>query len=147
MLSMTRHTLSLRTVRGFTLIELLVILVILALMAGLVGPQVMRYLGESKTKTAQVQIEELVSAMDLYRLDVGSYPSTAQGLQALVVQPAGVERWNGPYLRRREVPVDPWGNPYLYRAPGEHSTPFDIWSYGADGRPGGEGENADVVSW
>lgn len=132
--------------RGFTLIELLVVLVILGLLAGLVGPQVMRYLGESKTRTAQVQIQELGSALDLYRLDVGSYPSSDQGLSALVRAPSGVDRWNGPYLRKREVPEDPWGNPYQYRFPGQHGA-FDLWSYGADGRPGGDGESADVVSW
>ncbi|AGA33583.1 General secretion pathway protein G [Thioalkalivibrio nitratireducens DSM 14787] len=133
-------------VRGFTLIELLVVLVILGLLAGLVGPQVMRYLGESKTRAAQVQIQELSSALDLYRLDVGSYPTTEQGLSALVREPSGAQRWNGPYLRKREVPEDPWGNAYRYRFPGQHGA-FDLWSYGADGREGGEGESADVVSW
>lgn len=131
---------------GFTLIELLVVLVILGLLAGLVGPQVMRYLGDSKTRTAEVQIQELASALDLYRLDVGSYPSGEQGLEALVRQPSGVSRWNGPYLRKRELPEDPWGNAYRYRFPGEHGE-FDLWSYGADGRPGGEGESADVGNW
>lgn len=132
--------------RGFTLIELLVVLVILGLLAGLVGPQVMRYLGESKTRTAEVQLQELASALDLYRLDVGSYPTTEQGLEALVRQPTGVSRWNGPYLRKRAVPEDPWGHQYHYRFPGQHGA-FDVWSHGADGRPGGEGESADVVSW
>jgi len=132
--------------RGFTLIELLVVLVILGLLAGLVGPQVMRYVGSSKTDTARLQINDLSAAMDLYRIDVGSYPTTAQGLQALVAQPAGIQRWNGPYLRRNTVPEDPWGRQYHYRFPGEHGA-FDIWTYGADGEPGGEGENQMVGSW
>lgn len=133
-------------IAGFTLIELLVVLVILGLLAGLVGPQVMRYLGESKTGAAQLQIEDLSAALDLYRIDVGSYPNSQQGLSALVREPQGARNWNGPYLRRREVPLDPWGNPYHYRFPGEHGT-FDLWTYGADGRPGGEGENRMVTNW
>lgn len=135
-----------RRARGFTLIELLVVLVILGLLAGLVGPQVMKYLGSSKTKTARVQIEDLSSALDLYRLENGSYPSTQQGLEALVSKPQGVSSWNGPYLRKSEVPLDPWGNEYRYRQPGEHGQ-FDVWTYGADNREGGEGENSDVTSW
>lgn len=135
-----------RPVRGFTLIELLVVLVILGLLAGLVGPQVMRYLGDSKTRAAHLQIEELSSALDLYRIDAGAYPRTEQGLSALVQQPPGVSNWNGPYLRKRAVPADPWGNPYNYRSPGEHGA-FDIWSYGSDGQPGGDGEAQDVTSW
>lgn len=131
---------------GFTLIELLVVLVILGLLAGLVGPQVMRYLGESKTRTAEVQLQELASALDLYRLDVGGYPTAEQGLEALVRQPPDVARWNGPYLRKRAVPEDPWGHQYHYRFPGQHGA-FDVWSHGADGQPGGEGESADVVGW
>lgn len=132
--------------RGFTLIELLVVLVILGLLAGLVGPQVMRYVGSSKTDTARLQINDLSAAMDLYRIDVGSYPSNSQGLAALVQQPGGVQRWNGPYLRRNTVPDDPWGRPYHYRFPGEHG-PFDIWTNGADGQPGGSGEDQVVGSW
>ena len=135
-----------RRVAGFTLIELLVVLVILGLLAGLVGPQVMRYVGDSRSDTARLQIEDFSAAMDLYRLDVGRYPSTDQGLEALVRQPDGEERWNGPYLRRSEIPEDPWGNDYHYRFPGEHGQ-FDIWSNGADGQPGGEGENRQIGNW
>lgn len=131
---------------GFTLIELLVVLVILGLLAGLVGPQVMRYLGDSKTRTAELQIEDLSAALDLYRIDVGSYPSSSQGLEALVSEPQGVRNWNGPYLRRNTVPEDPWGNAYNYRHPGEHGA-FDLWTHGADNRPGGEGENQEVTNW
>lgn len=136
----------LRRSRGFTLIELLVVLVILGLLAGLVGPQVMKYVGESKTKTAAVQIQDLAAALDLYKLDVGRYPTSAEGLEALVRKPASGERWNGPYLRKQEVPKDPWGRDYHYRSPGDHGQ-FDVFTLGADGREGGEGENADVGSW
>jgi len=135
-----------RNTAGFTLIELLVVLVILGLLAGLVGPRVIKHLGESKTKTAMLQIDELSSALDLYRLEIGSYPTTEQGLQALVEKPAGVEQWNGPYLRKSTVRLDPWGQPYKYRSPGEHDN-FDIYTYGADGAEGGEGEARDVLGW
>ncbi len=131
---------------GFTLIELLVVLVILGLLAGLIGPQVMKHVGSSKTKAAKLQIEELVSALDIYRLEVGSYPTTAQGLEALIEQPDGVESWAGPYLRKKVIPKDPWGRDYHYRYPGEYGD-LDIYSLGADNSDGGEGESADVVSW
>jgi general secretion pathway protein G len=131
---------------GFTLIELLVVLVILGLLAGLVGPQVMKHLGSSKTKTAKLQIEEFSAALDMFRLEHNRYPITEEGLAALVEQPLGVENWNGPYLRKRVVPKDPWGRPYHYRSPGE-SGDYDVYSLGADGNEGGERENADVVSW
>lgn len=135
-----------RSRRGFTLLELLVVLVILGLLAGVIGPQVMKHVGTSKSKTATVQIEELGTAVDMYRLEVGSYPTTAQGLAVLVQRPAGVEQWNGPYLRKSVVPKDPWGRDYRYRHPGEHGN-FDIYSLGADNADGGEGESADVVNW
>jgi general secretion pathway protein G len=131
---------------GFSLIELLVVLVILGLLAGLVGPRVMKYLGGAKTDSAKLQIEDLGAALDLYRLEVGSYPTTEQGLDSLVSEPEGVTGWNGPYLKKSFVPPDPWGNDYEYRFPGEHGE-YDIVSYGADGQPGGEGESGDVVSW
>jgi general secretion pathway protein G len=131
---------------GFTLIELLVVLVILGLLAGLVGPRVIKHLGESKTKTAMLQIDELSSALDLYRLEIGTYPTTDQGLEALVEKPVGVEQWNGPYLRKKTVRLDPWGQPYRYRSPGEHDA-FDIYTYGADNAEGGEGEARDVLGW
>ena len=135
-----------RRYAGFTLIELLVVLVILGLLAGLVGPRVIKHLGESKTKTAILQIEELSSALDLYRLEVGKYPTTDQGLTALVEQPAGVDQWNGPYLRKKTVRLDPWGQAYLYRSPGENGS-FDIYSLGADSADGGDGEDRDVLGW
>ena len=132
--------------RGFTLIELLVVLVILGLLAGLVGPHVLRYLGSAKSDTAALQIEELGAGLDLYHLEVGHYPTTEEGLKALVEQPAGANRWNGPYLKKKSIPADPWGNEYHYRSPGEHSQ-YDLYSLGNDNMEGGEGENADIVSW
>ncbi|MDS4027756.1 MAG: type II secretion system major pseudopilin GspG [Candidatus Contendobacter sp.] len=132
--------------RGFTLIELLVVLVILGLLAGLVGPQVMKYLGGANTKAAKLQIEDFSTALDAFRLDMGRYPTSAEGLAALVVQPSGATRWNGPYLRKNVIPKDPWGNEYQYRSPGQHGA-FDLYSLGADNAEGGDGENQDVVSW
>jgi general secretion pathway protein G len=135
-----------RSGHGFTLVELLVVLAILGLLAGLVGPQVMKFLGSSKTKTAALQIEDLGATLDLYRLEVGHYPSTTEGLEALVSDPGNAPNWNGPYLKKGQVPKDPWGNDYEYRAPGENG-PYDIWSLGADGQEGGEGEAQDIQSW
>ncbi len=136
----------LRLPSGFTLLELLVVLVILGLLAGVIGPQVMKHVGTSKSKTATVQIEELATALEMYRLELGVYPTTAQGLAVLVQKPAGVDQWNGPYLRKPVIPKDPWGRDYRYRHPGEHGT-FDIYTLGADNADGGEGESIDVVSW
>ena len=135
-----------RRLRGFTLIELLVVLVILGLLAGLVGPQVIKYLGGANTKVAKLQIEDFSTALDAFRLDMGRYPTTSEGLQALVVQPSNANRWNGPYLRKNTLPKDPWGNDYQYRSPGQHGA-FDLHSLGADNADGGEGETQDVVSW
>jgi len=131
---------------GFTLVEVLVVLAILTLLALIVVPQVIGYLGRAKTDTARIEIESLSSALDLYLLDVGKYPSQEEGLDALVQQPASVERWNGPYLRKPEAINDPWQRPYIYRIPGEHSQ-FDLYSLGADNAPGGEGEDRDVTNW
>ncbi len=131
---------------GFTLIELLVVLVILGLLASLVGPRIMKHVGESKTKTAMLQIQELGAALDLYHLEVGHYPATEQGLLALIEQPTSLEQWNGPYLRKKVIRNDPWGFEYHYRSPGEEG-PFDLYSLGADDADGGEGENRDVLGW
>ncbi|MFA5627724.1 MAG: type II secretion system major pseudopilin GspG [Thiohalomonadaceae bacterium] len=131
--------------RGFTLIELLVVLVILGLLAGLVGPTVLNQLGGAKSKTARVQIADLEQAAELFKLDVGRFPSNEEGLQALVSKPAMASGWNGPYLKKG-LPNDPWGKPYYYTSPGKRSA-IDIYSYGADGMAGGEGENADVGNW
>jgi general secretion pathway protein G len=124
----------------------LVVLVILGLLAALAGPRVVNYLGGAKTDTAKLQIENLKSALDLYRLDTGSYPSPQQGLGVLLKDPGNVRGWKGPYLDSPSVPADPWGTPYAYRAPGQHG-PFDLFTLGADKAPGGTGEAADVTSW
>jgi general secretion pathway protein G len=134
-----------KPVAGFTLLELLVVMVIIGLLAGIVAPQYFAQLGKSNAKVAKAQIESFSQALDQYRLDVGRYPTTEQGLAALRVAPAGVAKWQGPYLKR-DIPVDPWSNPYQYQAPGQHGE-FDLQSFGSDGQPGGEGEAADVVSW
>ena len=131
---------------AFTLIELLVVLVILGLLAGLVGPRVLKYLGGAKTDTARLQIEELGAGLDLYHLEVGRYPSSDEGLQALTEAPTGVTGWNGPYLKKKDIPLDPWGNDYRYKYPGENGD-YDLYSLGRDKVDGGEGEDADVVSW
>lgn len=131
---------------GFTLVELLVVLVILGLLAALVAPRVLSYLGSSKTKTAQLQITSFADALDLYRLDNQGLPTTAEGLKSLVEKPANATGWNGPYLSQNKIPQDPWGKDYQYAAPGQHGE-YDLFSLGADGKPGGEDENQDVVSW
>src|SRR6202007_3013606 len=132
--------------RGFTLGEILVVLTIIGLVMALVGPRVINYLGEAKVKAAKIQIESFSSALDLYYLDAGRYPSSSEGLPALAQRPAGSATWNGPYLKGGAVPNDPWGRPYLYRAPGEHGA-FDIVSYGSDWQDGGTGTAADITSW
>ena len=132
--------------RGFTLVELLVVLAILGLLVGLVGPQVMKALGGSKTKTARIQIEDLSATLDIYRLELGRYPTTNDGRQALVENTAGASNWNGPYLKKNKVPQDPWGFDYQYRSPGEHGS-CDLWYLGSDNREGGEGENQDILGW
>jgi general secretion pathway protein G len=128
--------------RGFTLIELLVVLAILTLLAGLVGPRVLNQLGGAKSKTAGVQIADLDKSLELFKLDVGRYPTTEEGLDALVTRPGSANGWTGPYLKGG-VPTDPWGKPYKYANPGPNGG-IEILSLGADGAPGGEGENADV---
>lgn len=131
--------------KGFTLLELLVVMVIIGLLAGLVAPRYFEQIGKSNTKIARAQIESLGKALDQFRLDVGAYPTTEQGLQALMTKPQDAPHWSGPYLQKA-VPPDPWDRPYQYRAPGEHAD-YDLYSYGKDGQPGGSGENADVTSW
>lgn len=128
---------------GFTLVEMLVVITIIGLIMGLIGPRVLNYLSESKVKTARIQLQSFASALDLFYLDAGRYPSTAEGLAALVHQTPGVAAWNGPYLKGGSVPTDPWNHAYVYRAPGEHG-PYDIMSYGSDGQEGGTGVAADL---
>ena len=135
----------LRNAQGFTLIELLIVVTIIALLAGLVVPQFIKQEEKATSKAAKAQVELLGTALDTFRLDVGRYPSSQEGLAALNQKPGGVDRWDGPYLKK-EVPPDPWGKPYIYKSPGDHG-PYDIISYGADGVPGGDGSNHDVTSW
>ena len=134
-----------RKEHGFTLIELLIVMVILGLLAALVGPRMFGKVGKSKQKAAKVQISLFETSLDTYRLDTGKYPTSDYGLKALRVKPDDLEKWDGPYLPK-DVPADPWGNEYVYISPGEHGD-FDIVSMGADGSPGGEGEDMDIVSW
>jgi general secretion pathway protein G len=129
--------------QGFTLVEMLVVITIIGLIMGLIGPRVLNYLSESKVKAARIQLQSFASALDLYYLDAGRYPSTSEGLAALVKQTPGVAAWNGPYLKGGSVPTDPWSHDYVYRAPGEHG-PYDILSYGSDGQEGGTGVAADL---
>jgi general secretion pathway protein G len=131
---------------GFTLLELMVVLVILGLLAATAAPQVMKYLGRAKTDAAALQVRNLTSTLDLYRLDVGSYPSQAEGLQALIQKPANQQRWNGPYLSKKDMLIDPWGQPYQYRYPGERGD-YELFTLGADNAVGGDSENRDVTSW
>ncbi len=132
--------------QGFTLIELLVVLVILGLLAAFAAPQVLSYLGRAKTDAARAQVQNIASILDLYRLDVGSYPSQQDGLEALLEEPTDAARWNGPYVKRRDALTDPWGRMYVYRFPGDHGA-YDLYSLGVDGGEGGEGEDQDVTSW
>jgi len=135
--------------RGFTLIEILVVIVVIAILASLVAPNIFQNVGAAKEATTRSQIEMLGAALDAYRLDNGKYPPTTSGLEALNTKPSdeSTSNWRGPYLRKA-VPLDPWRHPYIYKAPGEaNPRGYDLLSYGADGQPGGEGENADIVSW
>ena len=134
-----------QSMRGFTLMELLVVLAILGLLMSLVGPRVLSQLGGAKTKTAAIQIKDLEQSLEMYKLDVGRFPTTEEGLVALVVKPGSVSGWNGPYLKS-DVPLDPWNREYNYKYPGEHGE-LDIFSYGQNGAPGGDGEDADVGNW
>lgn len=134
-----------RFTAGFTLLELLVVMVIIGLLAGFVAPRYFSQVGKSEVKAAKAQIVALESALDHYRLDTGHYPSTEQGLAALMSRPATEPRWDGPYLKK-DAPPDPWGNAYVYRMPGEHGE-YDLYSFGNDGQPGGTAEAADITSW
>lgn len=141
-----KHTPERSSELGMTLLELLVVMAILALIVGITAPRVIGYLGKAKSETAHLQMQQLLSALNLYRLEVGSFPTEQQGLQALIVQPAGIEKWSGPYIDRAEGINDPWGETFIYRQPGEHGE-VDLMTLGADKQPGGEGEDRDIGSW
>lgn len=132
---------------GFTLVEILVVMVILGMLFGLVGPRVIDYLSRAKSNVARIQLENLATALDLFRLDVGRYPNQEEGLLALVAAPAGVDRWSGPYLKERALPLDPWDRDYIYAIPGTHDGSFDLSSLGSDGAEGGDEEAADITNW
>lgn len=142
---MLRKLIRINDRRGFTLVELLVVMVIVGLLLALVGPKVFSKLGKGKQSAAKAQIELLGQTLDHFRLDVNRYPSTQEGLSALITNP-GIENWDGPYLKKNDIPKDPWNKAYVYQAPGTHGE-YDLYSYGLDGTPGGEGENKDVTSW
>lgn len=130
---------------GFTLLELLVVLVVLGLLASLVAPKYFKQLGKSEVKAARAQLAGIAKAVDLYRLDIGKFPTSEQSLLVLITKPANEPRWNGPYLQK-EIPLDPWGRPYIYKLPGEHGD-YDISTLGKDGAPGGDDENSDIGNW
>ena len=137
---------SIAGIRGMTLIEILVVLTLIGIVMGIVGGN---YLGQgekAKAKAAKIEIEQIGQTLDLFRLEVGRYPTTQEGLQALITAPSGVPNWNGPYWKKNTLPKDPWTNEYKYASPGQHGA-YDLWSYGADGKEGGEGTNKDITSW
>jgi len=134
------------SISGFTLIELLIVMVIIGLLAAFIVPKLIGRVGESKLTAAKAQIELLSTAIEVYKLDTGKYPSQDTGLQSLNSKPGDVQNWKGPYMKKNKVPKDPWGTEYIYKFPGEHGD-YDLFSYGADGTEGGSGENTDQVSW
>ncbi|HXJ37073.1 MAG TPA: type II secretion system major pseudopilin GspG [Candidatus Eisenbacteria bacterium] len=131
---------------GFTFIEMIVVVSIIGLLLALVGPRFIRGQEKAEARAAAAQIENIGTALDTFRLDVGRYPSTQEGLAALMRRPPAVDRWDGPYLKK-DIPADPWGRPYYYRSPGEAGRPYDVYSLGSDGAPGGDGPARDVLSW
>jgi general secretion pathway protein G len=132
-------------ISGFTLLELLVVMVIIGMLASFVAPKFFAQIGKSQIKTARAQIDALEKSLDQYRLDIGRYPTTEQGLAALNERPAGETKWSGPYLKK-SVPMDPWSHAYIYKNPGEHGE-YDLLSYGKDGQPGGTDEAEDITNW
>ena len=137
---------SIAGIRGMTLIEILVVLTLIGIVMGIVGGN---YLGQgekAKQKAAKIEIEQIGQTLDMFKLEVGRYPTTQEGLQALITAPTGVTNWNGPYWKKSTLPKDPWTNEYKYASPGQHG-PYDVWSYGADGKEGGEGTDKDITSW
>ncbi len=142
-----RETLAVRKrEHGYTLVELLVVLAILGLLAAIATPQVIKYLNHARVSTAKTEIENLSSALDLYKFDVGSYPTTQEGLAALITAPAGVTTWNGPYIKKNSTLTDPWGHPFNYRSPGQHGE-FDIYSYGPNAEDNANGGKPAIANW
>ena len=140
--SCSRHS----STRGMTLIEILVVLVLIGIVMGIVGGNFIQRGEKAKRDAAKIEIGQIGQTLDLFKLEVGRYPTSQEGLQALITAPAGVSNWNGPYWKRPTVPKDPWGNDYVYTFPGQHGA-YDILSYGADGKEGGDGADKDVASW
>jgi len=136
-----------RLTRGMTLIEILVVLVLIGVVMGIVGTKFLGQGEKAKADATKIQINQIANSLDLFKLEVGRYPTTSEGLQALIAAPSGVPNWNGPYWREAQVPKDPWGHEYKYASPGTHGTAYDVMSYGADGVEGGEGPNKDITSW
>ena len=134
-----------RGTRGFSLLEIMVVMSIIGLLMALVGPNLIRQRGKAEVQSAAIQINQIGTALDSYRLDIGRYPSTQEGLNALRSKPSGIDRWDGPYINK-DIPLDPWARPYFYRAPGEGGRPYDLFSYGADGAQGGDGDNRDITN-
>jgi general secretion pathway protein G len=143
---MTAHRDRRHRQEGYTLVELLVVLAILGLLVAIAAPRLIKYLGSAKADTAKIQVEKLGGVLDLYHLEVGRYPTDQEGLKVLVERPPQATVWNGPYLKNRDSLIDPWGRPYLYRAPGQHGD-YDLYSLGADGKDGGDGDDRDITSW
>lgn len=138
-----------RRLSGFTLIEIMIVMVIIAMLAALVGPRLVGALGSSKVKATKIQMETLANSVEAFHLDTGRFPTQPEGLAVLVTNPADkpIKNWRGPYLKKNKIPTDEWGNPFIYTIPSTHNMPFDIVSLGADGKPGGSGDDADLGSW
>ena len=142
-----KHGDAMRRQRGFSLLELLVVLLLLGAFAGIFAPKIFGQAEKAKRNAAKLEIDQIGQGLDLFKLEIGRYPTTQEGLQALVTAPSGVANWNGPYLKRSSVPKDPWSTEYKYVSPGEQSRPYDIISFGADQKEGGDGDNKDITSW
>jgi general secretion pathway protein G len=144
---MTKRINAARGSRGFSLLELLVVLLLLGAFAGIFAPKIFGQAEKAKQKAAKLEIDQIGQALDLYKLEIGRYPTSQEGLAALMTAPSGASNWNGPYLKRNAVPKDPWSNEYRYVSPGDQSRPYDIISLGSDGKEGGDGDGKDINSW
>lgn len=144
---MTKRINATRGSRGFSLLELLVVLLLLGAFAGIFAPKIFGQAEKAKQKAAKLEIDQIGQALDLYKLEIGRYPTSQEGLAALMTAPSGASNWNGPYLKRNAVPKDPWSNEYRYVSPGDQNRPYDIISLGSDGKEGGDGDGKDINSW